>query len=95
MEQYKRIVEQVIFFWPDFVTLRNINVDYIESEALSTICDVFRRLIEQYQRIRALQDGSRDSVDELKKLREKCQQTEQELIRRQLEIDNLKVRIYV
>lgn len=92
MEQYQKVVDQVVLSWPDFVTLREVNVEYINPEALTTVCDVFRRLIEQYQRIRALQDGSRDSIEELKKLREKCQETEQELVRRQTEIDRLKVR---
>jgi len=89
--QYRRSLDQVTLIWPEFITLSAIDPMYLEPEVLSSVCELLRRLVEQYQRIRVLHDGSRETEEQLQQLKKKCHETETDLASRQKEINDLKV----
>jgi hypothetical protein len=89
IEAFKSSVDQVLHIWPHFSSLKGIDPSSLDTSALNTIRDILRRLVEQWARIRTLQDESRTKQVTVQQLEKKCIATDNELTSRTKEINDL------
>ena len=95
LDTYWRSLDKVASIWPEYDSIRDIDVRTLRPPVRQTLQQILKRISEQHELIRNLSEGQHESRLELTELREERDANHQLLKRRDHELKSLKEDVFL